>query len=122
MTDIKTAIDPAETDALLQTVREQIALQTFNPNDSELLKQMVESMGDSRGMVRLSFAEIIGGIGKPATPFLLEALENHPNPVVRRASAKTLTRRTCTKWVVKRKQPWFWFNVNRLRAGTFESR
>ena len=36
-------------------------------------------------------AETLGSIGKPATPFLLEALAHHPNPVVRRASAKTLT-------------------------------
>jgi len=76
---------------LLQTVREQIALATFNPNDSELLKKMVECIGDSQGMVRLSLAETLGSIGKPATPFLLEALAHHPNPVVRRASAKTLT-------------------------------
>lgn len=91
MTNIQTAIDPAESDALLQTVREQRSLQTFNPNDSELLKKMVECMGDSRGMMRLNFAETLGLIGKPATPFLVEALANHPNPVVRRASAKTLT-------------------------------
>ncbi len=76
---------------MLQTVREQIALATFNPNDSELLKKMVECIGDSQGMVRLSLAETLGSIGKPATPFLLEALAHHPNPVVRRASAKTLT-------------------------------
>ena len=73
MTDIQTAIDPAESDALLQTVREQMALATFNPSDSELLKKMVECMGDSQGMVRLSLAETLGSIGKPATPFLLEA-------------------------------------------------
>lgn len=91
MSDFQTAIDPAQSDALLQTVREQIALETFNPNDSELLKKMVECMGDSRGMMRLNFAETLGSIGKPATPFLLEALAHHPNPVVRRASAKTLT-------------------------------
>ena len=42
-------------------------------------------------MVRLSLAETLGSIGKPATPFLLEALAHHPNSVVRRASAKTLT-------------------------------
>ncbi|UNU23133.1 HEAT repeat domain-containing protein [Microcoleus vaginatus] len=36
-------------------------------------------------------AETLGSIGKPATTFLLEALAHHPNPVVRRASAKTLT-------------------------------
>ncbi|MBD1887619.1 HEAT repeat domain-containing protein [Microcoleus vaginatus] len=68
-----------------------MALATFNPNDSELLKKMVECMGDSQGMVRLSLAETLGSIGKPATPFLLEALAHHRNPVVRRASAKTLT-------------------------------
>jgi len=68
-----------------------MALATFNPNDSELLKKMVECMGDSQGMVRLSLAETLGSIGKPATPFLLEALAHHPNSVVRRASAKTLT-------------------------------
>ena len=68
-----------------------MALATFNPKDSELLKKMVECMGDSQGMVRLSLAETLGSIGKPATPFLLEALAHHPNPVVRRASAKTLT-------------------------------
>jgi bilin biosynthesis protein len=42
-------------------------------------------------MVRLGFADTLGKIGQPATPFLLEALLNHANPVVRRASAKTLT-------------------------------
>ena len=81
----------AQTDALLQMVNEQIALHTFDPNDHQLLKQMVEGMGDSRGMVRLGFAQALGEIGKPATPFLLEALSHHPNPVVRRAAAKTLT-------------------------------
>ena len=68
-----------------------MALATFNPNDSELVKKMVECMGDSQGMVRLSLAETIGSIGKPATPFLLEDLAHHRNPVVRTASAKTLT-------------------------------
>ncbi|MEG4443953.1 HEAT repeat domain-containing protein [Microcoleus sp. AT9_B5] len=68
-----------------------MAVEKLNPNDSELLKKMVECMGDSQGMVRLSLAETLGSIGKPATPFLLEALAHHPNPFVRRASAKTLT-------------------------------
>lgn len=81
----------AETDALLQMVNEQIAMRTFDFNDHQLLKRMVESMGDARGLVRLGFAEALGEIGKPATPFLLEALAHHPNPVVRRAAAKTLT-------------------------------
>ncbi|MBD6620072.1 HEAT repeat domain-containing protein [Komarekiella sp. 'clone 1'] len=84
-------LSQTETDALLEVVSEQLSLNTFNPDDQQILKRMVESLGDSRGMVRLSFAEALGKIGKPVTPLLLEAVANHPNPVVRRASAKTLT-------------------------------
>lgn len=84
-------LSQAETDALLEAVNEQLALDTFDPNDQLSLKRMVESLGDSRGMVRLGFAQALGEVGKPAIPLLREALANHPNPVVRRASAKTLT-------------------------------
>ncbi|MEH2191677.1 MAG: HEAT repeat domain-containing protein [Nostoc sp.] len=84
-------LSQAETDAILAAVNEQLGLNSFNPGNEQLLKQMIESMGDSRGMVRLSFAEALGKVGKPATPLLMEAVANHPNPVVRRASAKTLT-------------------------------
>ncbi|ACK73784.1 HEAT domain containing protein (plasmid) [Gloeothece citriformis PCC 7424] len=80
-----------ETEALLKTVNYQVATQTFDSGDRQLIAQMVESLGDSRGMVRLGFAEALGQVGKPAVPFLLEALAHHPNPVVRRAAAKTLT-------------------------------
>ncbi|MDJ0735010.1 MAG: HEAT repeat domain-containing protein [Nostocaceae cyanobacterium] len=81
----------AETDALISTVNEQITLHTFDTNDRQLIKRMVESFADSRGMTRLRIAETLGDIGEGATPVLLEALANHPNPVVRRACAKTLT-------------------------------
>jgi bilin biosynthesis protein len=91
MTETQPAIAPAEADALLEMVTEQMTLDTFNPEDHNLLKKMVECLGDSRGMVRLGFAETLGEIGEPATPFLLEALAGHPNVVVRRAAAKTLT-------------------------------
>jgi len=84
-------LSQAETDALLEAVNEQLALDTFNPNDQQTLKRMIESLGDSRGMVRLGFAQALGEVGKPAIPFLLDALAHHSNPVVRRASAKTLT-------------------------------
>jgi bilin biosynthesis protein len=80
-----------ETDDLLDRVVEQISQQTFDSNDGNLLKQMVECLGDARGMVRLRCAQTLGEIGKPATPFLLEALAHHQNVVVRRAAAKTLT-------------------------------
>jgi bilin biosynthesis protein len=81
----------AETDALLQTVNEQITLRTFDPKDHQLLRRMVECLGDPRGMTRLRVAETLGEIGEPATPFLLKALAHHANVVVRRAAAKTLT-------------------------------
>jgi len=84
-------LSQAETDALLQRVSEQIALNTFDCNDQPLLKQLVECLGDERGMTRLRCAQTLGEIGKPATPVLVEALADHPNVVVRRAAAKTLT-------------------------------
>ena len=79
-----------ETDILLNLVNEQIARQSFDYRDGDLLKQMVESLGDSRGLVRLNFVEIFGKIGKAATPFLISALTSHKDPVVRRSSAKAL--------------------------------
>lgn len=91
MTEMPTVIDPAVSDSLLETIRETITLDRFDPNNHALLQQMVECLGDSRGMVRLAFAEALGEIGEPATPFLLTALADHPNVVVRRAAAKTLT-------------------------------
>jgi bilin biosynthesis protein len=81
----------AATDALLQKVTEQIDLDTFDVSDANLLRCLVECLGDSRGMTRLRCAETIAEIGEAATPFLLEALANHGNPVVRRAAAKTIT-------------------------------
>ena len=80
-----------QTDNLLYKVVEEISLKTFNSNDEDLLKSLVECLGDTRGMTRLRAAQTLGEIGQPATPFLLEALANHSNVVVRRAAAKTLT-------------------------------
>ncbi|MDY6939184.1 MAG: HEAT repeat domain-containing protein [Cyanobacteriota bacterium] len=80
-----------EADRLLKTINAQIASGTFDTNDRHLIQQAIEGMGDPRGMVRLGFAEALGAIGRPATPLLIEAVDRHPNVVVRRASAKTLT-------------------------------
>jgi bilin biosynthesis protein len=81
----------AETDALLAKVSEQVDLETFDPHDEELLADLVERLGDPRGIVRLRVATTLGEIGEPATPFLIAALTNHPNVTVRRAAGKTLT-------------------------------
>ncbi len=91
MLNFETPLTVAETDTLLQTVREQLSLNTFNKSDRQVIQQMIECLGDSRGMTRLGFADSLGQVGKPAVPQLLEALANHPNVVVRRAAAKTLT-------------------------------
>ena len=80
----------AENDILLQRVSEQITLGTFEPTD-DCLQRLVAGLGDPRGMMRLRFAETLGEIGDVATPFLLNALSNHGDVVVRRAAAKTLT-------------------------------
>ncbi len=80
-----------QTDALVASVTEQISFDRFDPNNHEVLRQLVESLGDTRGMMRLRVAETLGEIGEPAIPFLCDGLANHENPVVRRASAKTLT-------------------------------
>ena len=88
---VQKTLSPEEIDAFLVETRQEAIQKTFDTNDRQRLQLMVECMGDSRGMVRLGFAETLGQIGKPATPFLTEALLNHSDPVVRRASAKTLT-------------------------------
>ncbi len=80
-----------QTDNLLEKVAEEMTLKTFNTNDEHLLNSLVECLGDTRGMTRLRAAQTLGDIGQPATPFLLDALANHSNVVVRRAAAKTLT-------------------------------
>ncbi len=81
----------AANDILIQEVNDQISLGTFDNSDRKILGQLVEGLGDPRGLVRLRFAETIGDIGEIVTPFLTEALANHPNVVLRRAAAKTLT-------------------------------
>ncbi len=80
-----------QTDALVATVTEQITLDRFDPSDHPVLGRLVEGLGDTRGTVRLSVAELLGEIGEPTVPFLLAALADHDNVVVRRAAAKTLT-------------------------------
>jgi bilin biosynthesis protein len=82
---------PEATDALLQRVTESIDMETFDPHDETLLAELVEALGDTRGVIRLRVAETLGQLGTPATPFLIKALREHPNVVVRRAAGKTIT-------------------------------
>ncbi|MEM1426054.1 MAG: HEAT repeat domain-containing protein [Cyanobacteria bacterium P01_H01_bin.130] len=84
--------DPDTMDALLVQIDNQLQTGPLDPSDRALIEKMVIGLGDTRGMVRLQFAEYLGkAIGQAAVPHLIEALTTHKNPVVRRASAKTLT-------------------------------
>jgi bilin biosynthesis protein len=85
------ALSPEATDTFLAAIKPKLALDTFDTSDLVTLQQMVECLGDSRGLVRMEFAEALGKIGQPAIPFLVKALSHHNNEVVRRAAAKTLT-------------------------------
>lgn len=78
-------------DALIEQVSEQISFGTFDLEDDATILKLVEGLGDPRGLMRLKFAETLADIGESATPFLVNALQNHADVVVRRAAAKTLT-------------------------------
>ena len=86
-----TLLSHQETDELLARINQQLADGTFNPSDRQLIDRAIECLGDTRGLVRLGFAEALGVVGKPAVEPLIEALLHHPNVVVRRAAGKTLT-------------------------------
>ena len=82
----------AEADELRASIDRQIAEGTLNHKDRELIQQMIECLGDTRGLVRLYYAETLGKVIKhPAVEQLIDALLHHPNVVVRRAAGKTLT-------------------------------
>jgi bilin biosynthesis protein len=78
------------TDDLLQVVNDHISFDTFD-NDPVTIQQIIsDGLGDTRGMVRLRAAQILGEIGEPATELLVAALLHNPNETIRRAAAKTM--------------------------------
>lgn len=86
-----TLLSESEADALIIETQKQLSSGTFDTANEALIVQLVEGFNDTRGMKRLAFAEILGEIGRPATPALIEGLANHKNETVRRACAKTMT-------------------------------
>ncbi len=81
----------AQTDELIAYVNEQIELLAFDEPDPQLLRQMIQGLSDPRRAVRLSLINAFSEIGEPATPFLLEGLATHPDPIVRRACCNAMT-------------------------------
>ncbi len=54
------------------------------------IKKLISGLGDKRGLLRRTFSESLGIIGKAALPELREALINSQSVTTRRAAAKTL--------------------------------
>lgn len=87
--DQKLSVEEANT--LAAELRAQLSQGLVPASDSEAIERMVAGLGDSRGLLRLTFAESLGVVGDAAVPALCRALRGHVNVTVRRAAAKTLT-------------------------------
>jgi bilin biosynthesis protein len=75
---------------LAEELKLKLEEQITPSTDQESIKKMVAGLGDPRGGLRLTFAQSLGSVGTAAIPILCDALKNHPNVLIRRASAKTL--------------------------------
>ena len=60
-------------------------------SDPDSIAAMIAGLGDSRGLLRLRFADSLGSVGSAAVPALCQAMRNSEQVTVRRAAAKTLT-------------------------------
>jgi len=80
-----------EATQLAEELKQQIRNGDIPAGDSDSIERMVAGLGDPRGLMRLTFAESLGVVGKAAVPSLCRALSEHDSVTVRRAAAKTLT-------------------------------
>ena len=80
-----------EATQLAEELKLQIRNGEIPADDSDNIERMVAGLGDPRGLMRLTFAESLGVVGKAAVPSLCRALSEHDSVTVRRAAAKTLT-------------------------------
>ena len=86
------AIDPAQTDALLEVVTQQITLLTFDEGDEDVLGRLVEALADPRDGVQDRLAATFGEIGAAATGILVRGLREHPIAVARRGCGRSLAK------------------------------
>ena len=85
-------IDPAQTDALLEVVTQQITLLTFDEGDDEVLGRLVEALADPREGVQERLAATFGEIGEEATGILVRGLREHPIAMARRGCGRSLAK------------------------------
>ena len=86
------AIDPNQTDALLEVVTQQITLLTFDETDEDMLMQLVNALADTREIAQTQLSNTFGEIGEAATTILLNALATHPIALVRRGCGRSLAK------------------------------
>lgn len=86
------AIDPAQTDALLEVVTQQITLLTFDEGDEEVLGRLVVALADPRDGVQERLAATFGEIGEAATGILVRGLREHPIAMARRGCGRSLAK------------------------------
>ncbi len=79
-----------EASKLAKELKRQLRNGLRPKSDQKSIQLMVAGLGDSRGLLRRTFSEGLGVVGKAALPALRFALLNNPNVIVRRAAAKTL--------------------------------
>ena len=61
-----------------------------NESNQSNIKLLIKGLSDRNGLIRRSYAEALGSIGKATLPGLINALLNSKNVIQRRAAAKTL--------------------------------
>ncbi len=73
-----------------EKLKKQIRSGEIPNSDQVNIDQMIEGLGDSRGLIRRTFIEGLGLVGSPALPALTQALKQHDKLNVRRSAAKAL--------------------------------
>ena len=84
------SLEEDEASELAEDLKRELNLGVVPASDKKRIQLIIAGLGDSRGLVRRTFIESLGVIGKPALPLLQKALIKHPNVPVRRAAAKAL--------------------------------
>ncbi len=83
-------LTPEEASILAEELKKRLIAGKQPKDDIYQIKKIIAGLGDSRGLLRRTFSENLGIIGKKALPELKNALLKSENVTVRRAAAKTL--------------------------------
>tara|TARA_B100000029_G_scaffold502361_1_gene577492 strand:+ start:40 stop:930 length:891 start_codon:yes stop_codon:yes gene_type:complete len=86
----ETLLTEAQVSEFAESIKLQLQRGHLLEINADLIELLIVGLGDRRGLIRRTFAEALGFIGKPAVPALRHALLKHSNVTVRRAAAKTL--------------------------------